>query len=86
MEKLRKERTNLSQIEFAVHCGMAHSTYQRWVTGKTIEGPSMKQLKAMCHLLGIRHIDELPDSFSPSFQLETLNPKDDRPKSGTIAP
>ena len=70
METLRKEKTNFTQIEFAVHCGVPHRTYQRWVTGKSIEGPSMRQLKSMCRLLGIEKVEELPDSFAPYFESE----------------
>lgn len=65
LEALRIERTNLSQVEFAVKCGIPLRTYQRWVSGETESRPSLIQLKAMCRELGIERIDELPDTFGP---------------------
>ena len=35
IETLRLERTQLSQAEFAVSCGIPLRTYQRWVSGET---------------------------------------------------
>jgi transcriptional regulator with XRE-family HTH domain len=66
IEALRMERTNLTQDELAIYCGIPRSTYQRWIAGKTEAKLSLSQLKALCQKLGIERIDELPDDFSPS--------------------
>jgi transcriptional regulator with XRE-family HTH domain len=68
IETLRIERTNLSQAEFAVQCGIPLRTYQRWIAGTTEAKLSIPQLKKLCQLLGIERINELPDDFSPPNQ------------------
>ena len=64
LEKLRIERTNLSQAEFAVLCGIPLRTYQRWVSGETEARPTPKQWKAMMTRLQIS-AEEMPDDFGP---------------------
>lgn len=64
LEKLRIERTNLSQAEFAVLCGIPLRTYQRWVSGETEARPTPKQWKAMMSWLQIS-VEEMPDDFGP---------------------
>jgi transcriptional regulator with XRE-family HTH domain len=66
IEALRLERTQLTQDELAIRCGIPRSTYQRWIAGKTEAKLSLLQLKALCKELGIERIDELPDDFAPS--------------------
>ncbi|NEP02107.1 MAG: helix-turn-helix transcriptional regulator [Symploca sp. SIO2E9] len=65
LETLRIERTNFSQDELAVYCGIPRATYQRWISGKTEAKPTIRQLKLLCQYLGIERIDELPDDFGP---------------------
>jgi transcriptional regulator with XRE-family HTH domain len=69
LEALRIERTNLSQDELAVFCGIPRATYQRWIAGKTEIKLSIPQLKALCKALQIERIDELPD------EAEAIDPK-----------
>ncbi|MDG2614901.1 helix-turn-helix transcriptional regulator [Thermoleptolyngbya sichuanensis XZ-Cy5] len=66
IEALRLERTQLTQDELAIRCGIPRSTYQRWIAGKTEAKLSLLQLKALCRELGIERIDELPDDFAPN--------------------
>lgn len=63
LENLRIERTNLSQDELAIKCGIPRSTYQRWISGKTIARPTIPQLKMLCEELRIERIEEIPDNF-----------------------
>ena len=72
MEALRIEKTDLSQIEFAVRCGIPHRTYQRWIYGDTDARPTMPQLKAMSRLLGIKSIEDLPDDFGPPVRSQPI--------------
>jgi len=65
IEALRVERTQFSQAEFAVHCGVPLRTYQRWVSGETEAKLTPRQWKAMMQLLQIS-ADEIPNDFSPS--------------------
>ncbi|NEO34918.1 MAG: helix-turn-helix transcriptional regulator [Moorea sp. SIOASIH] len=65
LEALRIERTNLSQDELAIYCGIPRGTYQRWVSGRTEARPTLRQLKLLCRRLGIEHINQLPDEFGP---------------------
>ncbi|MBD2100535.1 DNA-binding transcriptional regulator [Leptolyngbya sp. FACHB-261] len=64
VERLRLERTDLSQVEFAVHCGVPLRTYQRWVLGETEAKLTPIQYKALLRLLQITP-EELPDHFGP---------------------
>lgn len=68
METLRISRTNLSQAEFAVKCGIPLRTYQRWVSGETEAKPTPRQWKVLMHLLQIQSLDEIPDDFGPINQ------------------
>ena len=63
VESLRIERTNLSQEEFAKRCGIPRRTYVRWITGETTAKLSLKQLRAVCHELGIEKIKDIPDFY-----------------------
>ena len=65
IEALRIEKTKLSQVEFAVRCGIPLRTYQRWVSGETESRPNLVQLKAICRELGIERVSDLPDTFGP---------------------
>ena len=66
METLRIERTELTQDELAMRCGIPRATYQRWIAGKTEPRLTLNQLKKLCQALKIERIDELPDDFRPS--------------------
>ena len=68
IETLRIERTNCSQAEFAVQCGIPLRTYQRWVSGKTEAKLTPLQWKAIMQLLQIQSLDEIPDDFGPLHQ------------------
>ncbi|NEO97418.1 MAG: helix-turn-helix transcriptional regulator [Symploca sp. SIO2E9] len=63
IERLRIERTNLSQNEFAVRCGIPLRTYQRWISGKTEAKLTPLQWKALMQVLQIQSLDEIPDDF-----------------------
>lgn len=65
IEQLRLERTNLSQAEFAVHCGVPLRTYQRWIAGETEAKLSPRQWKMLMQLLQVE-APEIPDDFGPS--------------------
>jgi DNA-binding transcriptional regulator YiaG len=65
IEMLRLERTQLSQAEFAVLCGIPLRTYQRWISGETEAKPTPRQWKAMIQVLNIQSIEEIPDDFGP---------------------
>lgn len=65
METLRIERTQLSQAEFAVQCGIPLRTYQRWISGETEAKPTPRQWKAMMQLLHIESALDIPDDFGP---------------------
>jgi DNA-binding transcriptional regulator YiaG len=65
IEVLRVSRTNLSQAEFAVHCGIPLRTYQRWVSGSTEAKLTPRQWKTLMTLLQIESMDEIPDDFGP---------------------
>nr|WP_242043431.1 helix-turn-helix transcriptional regulator [Leptolyngbya sp. FACHB-671] len=65
IEKLRIQRTNLSQAEFAVQCGIPLRTYQRWVSGETEPKLTPRQWKTLMQILEIQSVDEIPDDFSP---------------------
>ena len=67
LEALRIERTNLNQKEFAEACRIPLKTYQRWILGKTEGRPTLSQLKALCKILRIKYIDELPDDFAEKY-------------------
>jgi DNA-binding transcriptional regulator YiaG len=62
IEALRIERTNLSQIEFVVHCGIPLRTYQRWINGDTEAKLSPRQWKALMQILNLPP-EEVPDDF-----------------------
>lgn len=64
LENLRIERTDLSQTEFAVRCGIPLRTYQRWISGETEARPTPRQWKAMMSLLRIS-VEQVPDDFGP---------------------
>jgi len=64
IEKLRIQRTNLSQAEFAVHCGIPLRTYQRWVTGATEAKLTPQQWKALMNVLKIESVSEIPKNFA----------------------
>ncbi len=65
IEMLRLERTQLSQAEFAVLCGIPLRTYQRWVSGETEAKPTPRQWKAIMQVLKIQSVEEIPDDFGP---------------------
>ncbi|MEB3283222.1 MAG: helix-turn-helix domain-containing protein [Lyngbya sp.] len=65
IETLRLERTQLSQAEFAVLCGIPLRTYQRWISGETEAKPTPRQWKAMIRILKIESLEEIPDDFGP---------------------
>jgi transcriptional regulator with XRE-family HTH domain len=65
LDALRIERTNLTQDEFAMRCGIPRTTYLRWISGRTEARPTLPQLKNLCRELKIEKIDELPDDFGP---------------------
>ena len=69
IETLRIERTNLSQTEFAVQCGIPLRTYQRLIAGATEAKLTPLQWKAMMQLLQIQSLDEIPDDFGPINQI-----------------
>ncbi len=71
IETLRIERTNLSQAEFAVQCGIPLRTYQRWIAGETEAKLTPLQWKAMMQLLQTQSLDEIPDDFGPLNQAPT---------------
>lgn len=64
IEALRLERTQLTQDELAIRCGIPRSTYQRWIAGKTEAKLSLPQLKALCRELGIERVEDMPDQFA----------------------
>ena len=64
IEELRIQRTNLSQAEFAVHCGIPLRTYQRWVTGATEAKLTPQQWKALMNVLKIESVSEIPKNFA----------------------
>lgn len=64
IEALRLERTQLTQDELAVRCGIPRSTYQRWIAGKTEAKLSLPQMKALCRELGIERVEDMPDHFA----------------------
>ncbi|EAW36864.1 DNA-binding transcriptional regulator [Lyngbya sp. PCC 8106] len=61
----QEKRTQLSQAEFAVLCGIPLRTYQRWISGETEAKPTPRQWKAMIQILNIQSIEEIPDDFEP---------------------
>jgi DNA-binding transcriptional regulator YiaG len=65
VETLRIERTNLSQAEFAVHCGVPLRTYQRWIAGETEAKLTPRQWKALMQVLQLE-VGDIPDDFGPS--------------------
>ncbi len=69
IETLRIERTNLSQAEFAVQCGIPLRTYQRWIAGTTEAKLTPLQWKAVMQLLQIQSLEEIPDDFGPINQI-----------------
>lgn len=64
IEAMRLSRTQLTQDELAIRCGIPRSTYQRWISGKTEAKLSLNQLKALCQELGIERVDEMPEFFA----------------------
>ncbi len=74
LETLRLSRTQLSQDELAVLCGIPRATYQRWIAGKTEVKLSIPQLKALCQQFGIDRIQELPDASGLLPPTETNQP------------
>jgi len=66
LEQLRIERTQLNQDQLAYKSGIPRATYMRWISGATEAKLTLPQLKSLCRELGIKTIDELPDSFKPS--------------------
>ncbi|TAE58856.1 MAG: XRE family transcriptional regulator [Nostocales cyanobacterium] len=66
LDALRIERTQLTQDEFAMKCGIPRTTYLRWISGRTEARPTLVQLKKICKELNIKTIDELPDDFGPN--------------------
>lgn len=73
IETLRIERTQLSQAEFAVQCGIPLRTYQRWVLGETEAKLTPRQWKEILQLLQIQSLEEIPDDFGPIDGLEKEN-------------
>ena len=69
IETLRIERTKLSQVEFAVQCGIPLRTYQRWILGETEAKLSPRQWKAMMQILKMS-AEEIPDDFGPIADVE----------------
>ena len=69
IEELRIQRTNLSQAEFAVHCGIPLRTYQRWIAGATEAKLTPQQWKALMSVLSIQSVDEIPNNFAGSEKL-----------------
>ncbi|MGB3422693.1 MAG: helix-turn-helix transcriptional regulator [Dolichospermum sp.] len=65
LDALRIERTNLTQDEFAMRCGIPRTTYLRWISGRAEARPTLPQLKKLCHELSIKQVDDLPDDFGP---------------------
>lgn len=63
LELLRLQKTNLTQNEFCVRCGIPLATYQRWIRGDGPARPTISQLKALAELLEIEKIKDLPDDF-----------------------
>lgn len=63
-ENLRIERTNLNQEQFLKAVGIPHKTWRRWITGETEAKLTLKQLKALCRVLGFKSVEELPDDFA----------------------
>ncbi|NEQ26657.1 MAG: helix-turn-helix transcriptional regulator [Microcoleus sp. SIO2G3] len=68
IEMLRIERTTLSQVEFAVQCGIPLRTYQRWILGETEAKLSPRQWKTMMQILQLS-AEEIPDNFGPIAEL-----------------
>jgi len=69
IEILRIQRTQLSQDDFAIHCGIFPRTYQRWIAGKTEAKLSPRQWKALMKVLNLT-ADEIPDDFGAIGQDE----------------
>lgn len=63
IETLRIARTNLSQTEFAVQCGIPLRTYQRWIYGTTEAKLTPIQWKMLMKVLNIQSLEEIPDDF-----------------------
>ncbi|NEQ30223.1 MAG: helix-turn-helix transcriptional regulator [Leptolyngbya sp. SIO4C5] len=64
IEELRIQRTDLSQAEFAVKCGIPLRTYQRWVSGQTEAKLTPQQWKTLMQLLKVESAEEIPDDFA----------------------
>lgn len=64
IETLRIQRTELSQTEFAVRCGIPLRTYQRWISGQTEAKLTPLQWKALMMILEIQSLEEIPDNFA----------------------
>lgn len=64
LDALRIERTDLTQHEFAMYCGIPPATYYRWITGKTEAKLTIPQMKKLCRLLNTS-LENLPDDFGP---------------------
>ena len=73
LDTLRIERTQLTQDEFAMRCGIPRATYQRWISGRSEARLTMSQLKRVCRELKIERVDELPDDFGPPNKQVTDN-------------
>ncbi|NET71772.1 MAG: helix-turn-helix transcriptional regulator [Sphaerospermopsis sp. SIO1G2] len=65
LDALRIQKTQLTQDEFAMKCGIPRTTYLRWISGKTEARPTLSQLKKICEVLEITKVADIPDSFSP---------------------
>lgn len=68
VEALRIQRTELSQTEFAVKCGIPLRTYQRWITGQTEAKLTPLQWKALMMILDIQSLEEIPDNFAEAHE------------------
>ncbi|MEO0375291.1 MAG: helix-turn-helix transcriptional regulator, partial [Cyanobacteria bacterium P01_A01_bin.17] len=64
IEALRIQRTELSQTEFAVKCGIPLRTYQRWISGQTEAKLTTLQWKMLMTILDIQSLEEIPDNFA----------------------
>jgi DNA-binding XRE family transcriptional regulator len=54
-----------SQKELAKAVGVSRQTISNWENGRVEPALTLSQYKALCKVLGIESIVELPDSFAP---------------------
>ncbi len=69
LEALIIERTNLNLTEFLKAVGIPHKTWRRWITGETTAKLTMPQIKAICRVLKVKDINELPDDFAQKYPM-----------------